>query len=194
MKKKILLVMMVLFLCALLSINCFASDVVEDPVLGTSEKETDNTLVSRLGEFWEEYHSVIVTILADAVTIISMVYLILKNFKKSNAKLDKSQLQSTAVYNSQLKLDGSNKLVEAVASQIAQSSQSMETFVLTEKEKAEQLLNTMLKTQEMLIAIASHIPEMPNQVRDMIDVKYVESINAAKALMNNTTSEVSNGE
>ena len=194
MKKKILLVMMVLFLCALLSINCFASDVVEDPVLGTSEKETDNTLVSRLGEFWEEYHSVIVTILADAVTIISMVYLLLKNFKKSNAKLDKSQLQSTAVYNSQLKLDGSNKLVEAVASQIAQSSQSMETFVLTEKEKAEQLLNMMLKTQEMLIAIASHIPEMPNQVRDMIDVKYVESINAAKALMNNTTSEVSNGE
>lgn len=194
MRKKIYLILFVMLLAVLLSLQCFAADSVSDPELGVSERESNNTLFSRLSEFWEEYHSVIVTILADAVTIISMVYLLLKNFKKSNAKLDKSQLQSAAVYNSQLKLDGSNKLVEAVASQIAQSSQSMETFVLTEKEKAEQLLNTMLKTQEMLIAIASHIPEMPNQVRDMIDVKYVESINAAKALMNNTTSEVSNGE
>ena len=136
MRKRIYLVLFVILMIGLLALQCFAADTISDPELGVSERESNNTLFSRLSEFWDEYHSVIVSILADAATVVSIIYLLLKNFKKSNAKIDKTQLQSAAVYNSQLKLDGSNKLVETVASQIAQSSQSMEMFVLTEKEKA----------------------------------------------------------
>ncbi len=166
--KKILIILLMIVMTLTMALMCYAQDE-------TYAKESI-TLFSRLEEFWLTHKTEIITIVADVGSLLSLAILTLRNFKKSGKKLDISAAQTNAVYNSQKELDKSNKLVESAVSKLDTAESLIKDYTEQSKMNLEQMVKICLNTQEMLITVCSRSNNIPSQVKDLIDVKYIESV------------------
>lgn len=197
--KKRLIVLFFAVLILSLSVVANAADVVEkngdvavSQKYGVSEIETEETLYSRMNEFWETNKSEIITIATTIGSVASAIILMIKNFKKNNFKLNDALAKSDAVFKSQVKLDKSNVLVEAAVEKLGIAEEQMKDFVTSNKDYIEQLLTVCLNTQEMIMTVCSRSKDIPSQVKDLLDVKFVESARVMKSIESKSTENNSN--
>ena len=122
----------------------------------------------------------IITIVADVGSLLSLAILTLRNFKKSGRKLDLSTAQTSAIYNSQKELDKSNKLVGEAVNKLDETEHLIKDYTEQNKLSLEQMVKICLNTQEMLITVCSRSNNVPSQVKDLIDVKYIESVKLSR--------------
>ena len=193
--KKILFIILAMFVAISFVLVCNANQIETDLGVSVREDSTDqaqeqkeNTFASRLEEFWNEHSVEIISVLAELASAAVLVLTVLKKFKGSNKKLEISAAQSTAVYNSQKKLDASNKLVENAVEHINKAEERINAaegvinrYIDASKNGLDQIVKLCANTQEMLVSISSRSNEIPSQVKDMIDAKYVESLKIAQS-------------
>lgn len=197
MKKLFVFLLLIIMMVTLTSIVVFAEDdapTVDNVALeatnndATDETIENNTLFSRLWEFFVKYRSEIITVIGNSILFITAVYVKIKNKKGANEinnilKAIKSETGSNA---------SSQDNVVNAANQLIEAYNKMEVEYKKMREAYEKYGETEIDRNKIIGALAAEIAtvleilstvyvnnkHLPQGIKDLVITKYANCLKA----------------